>query len=156
MKRITIGGKEYTFKFSVEASLYDDCTKAILDSFVTGGKLEQSAKDNDMDSTINGIIASMANIPQKAITMFYAGLLENHSDEVKSIKDARELVKDYLEENKDEETGAFKITLYDILTEMMEIMADDNFFALIGLEKMMNQAEQPKRRGRKKSEVGNN
>ena len=98
----------------------------------------------------------MANIPQKAITMFYAGLLEKHSDEVKSIKDARELVKNYLEENKDEETGAFKITLYDILTEMMEIMADDNFFALIGLEKMMNQAEQPKRRGRKKSEVGNN
>ena len=156
MKRITIGGKEYTFKFSVEASLYDDCTKAILDSFVTGGRIEQSTKDRDIESTIQGLISSMANIPQKAITMFYAGLLEYHSDEIRSIKDARTLVKDYLEENRDPETEEFKLTLYDILNEMMEIMADDNFFELIGLEKMMSQAQEPKRQRRKKSEVGNN
>jgi hypothetical protein len=155
MKRITIGGKEYTFKFSVAASLYDDCIKSILDSFVIGGRLEQSAKDKDMDGTISGIISSMANIPQKAVTMFYAGLLEEHSDEIKSIKNARDLVKEYLDENKDEETGEFRITFYDILTEMMGIMADDNFFELIGLDKMIDQTA-PKKRGRKKSEVGNN
>ncbi len=154
MKRITIGGKEYTFKFSVAASLYDDCIKSILDGFVTGGKLEASAKNEDIDTTINEVLSTFANIPQKAITMFYAGLLENHEDEIKSIKDARELIRKYIEENKDE-NGKLTKSFYDILSEMMEIMYEDNFFELIGLDKMIDQTA-PKKRGRKKSEVGNN
>ena len=154
MKRITIGGKEYTFTFSVRASLYDDCIKSILDGFVTGGKLEASAKNEDIDTTINEVLSTFANIPQKAITMFYAGLLENHEDEIKSIKDARELIREYIEDNKDE-NGKWTKSFYDILSEMMEIMYEDNFFELIGLNKMVDQAA-PKKRGRKKSEVGNN
>ena len=154
MKRITIGGKEYTFKFSVAASLYDDCIKSILDGFVTGGKLEASAKNEDIDTTINEVLSTFANIPQKAITMFYAGLLENHEDEIKSINDARELIREYIEENKDE-NGKWTKSFYDILSEMMEIMYEDNFFELIGLDKMVDQTA-PKKRGRKKSEVGNN
>lgn len=154
MKQITIGGKEYTFKFSVAASLYDDCIKSILDGFVTGGKLEASAKNEDIDTTINEVLSTFANIPQKAITMFYAGLLENHEDEIKSIKDARELIRKYIEENKDE-NGKLTKSFYDILSEMMEIMYEDNFFELIGLDKMVDQTA-PKKRGRKKSEVGNN
>ena len=154
MKRITIGGKEYTFTFSVRASLYDDCIKSILDGFVTGGKLEASAKNEDIDTTINEVLSTFANIPQKAITMFYAGLLENHEDEIKSIKDARELIRKYIEENKDE-NGKLTKSFYDILSEMMEIMYEDNFFELIGLDKMIDQTA-PKKRGRKKSEVGNN
>ena len=154
MKRITIGGKEYTFKFSVAASLYDDCIKSILDGFVTGGKLEASAKNEDIDTTINEVLSTFANIPQKAITMFYAGLLENHEDEIKSIKDARELIREYIEDNKDE-NGKWTKSFYDILSEMMEIMYEDNFFELIGLDKMVDQTA-PKKRGRKKSEVGNN
>lgn len=154
MKRITIGGKEYTFTFSVRASLYDDCIKSILDGFVTGGKLEASAKNEDIDTTINEVLSTFANIPQKAITMFYAGLLENHEDEIKSIKDARELIREYIEDNKDE-NGKWTKSFYDILSEMMEIMYEDNFFELIGLDKMVDQTA-PKKRGRKKSEVGNN
>ncbi len=154
MKRITIGGKEYTFTFSVRASLYDDCIKSILDGFVTGGKLEASAKNEDIDTTINEVLSTFANIPQKAITMFYAGLLENHEDEIKSIKDARELIREYIEDNKDE-NGKWTKSFYDILSEMMGIMYEDNFFELIGLDKMVDQTA-PKKRGRKKSEVGNN
>ena len=154
MKRITIGEKEYTFTFSVRASLYDDCIKSILDGFVTGGKLEASAKNEDIDTTINEVLSTFANIPQKAITMFYAGLLENHEDEIKSIKDARELIREYIEENKDE-NGKWTKSFYDILSEMMGIMFEDNFFELIGLDKMVDQTA-PKKRGRKKSEVGNN
>ena len=154
MKRITRGGKEYTFTFNVRASLYDDCIKSILDGFVTGGKLEASAKNEDIDTTINEVLSTFANIPQKAITMFYAGLLENHEDEIKSIKDARELIREYIEENKDE-NGKWTKSFYDILSEMMGIMYEDNFFELIGLDKMVDQTA-PKKRGRKKSEVGNN
>lgn len=155
MKKITIDGKEYTFKFSVEASLYDDCTKAILDGFVTSGKLDESAKTKNVDATIEEIISTFANVPQKAITMFYAGLMENHSDEIRSIKDAKALVGQYISENKDE-NGEFTITFYDILTEMMEIMAEDNFFGLIGLNKMMEQTTPEKKARKRKSEVGNN
>ena len=165
MKRITIGGKEYTFKFSVAASLYDDCTKALLNGFVTGGRVEEATRQSDIEGVIDGTLSTFANIPQKAITMFYAGLLEYHGDEIKSLKDARELIREYLEENKDEE-GNWSISFFDVLQEMMTIMAEDNFFALIGLGKMIDQAfpteEEPqktetlKKRGRKKSQVGNN
>ena len=37
MKKITIGKKEYTFEFTIEASLYDDCTKSVMDNFVKAG-----------------------------------------------------------------------------------------------------------------------
>ena len=113
-----------------------------------------SAKNEDIDTTINEVLSTFANIPQKAITMFYAGLLENHEDEIKSIKDARELIREYIEDNKDE-NGKWTKSFYDILSEMMGIMFEDNFFELIGLDKMVDQTA-PKKRGRKKSEVGNN
>ena len=154
MKRITIGGKEYTFKFSIAASLYDDCTKTILDGFVTGGRIEESAKNNDIEGTIESVKNTLSNVPQKAITLFYAGLLENHDDEIRSIKDARNLVKQYLEENKDE-NGEWSKSFYDVLSEMMQIMYDDNFFGLIGLDKMADQAT-PKKKSRKSSKAGNN
>lgn len=159
MKRITIGGKEYTFKFSVAASLYNECTETLLNSLATGGKIEASAKARDIESTIEGIVSTMANIPNKAITLFYAGLLEYHSDEIKSMKDATRLIGTYLDENKDEE-GNWKKSFSDVFAEMTEIMGDDNFFGLIGLDKMMAQMTEsenkPKRTRRKKSEVGEN
>jgi hypothetical protein len=156
MKRITIDGKEYTFKFSVAASMYDECTKSILDGFVTGGKLESSAKNNDVETTIEEVLSSFANIPQKAITMFYAGLMEYHGDEIKSIKDARELISTYLEENKDDD-GNWTISFYDVLSQMMEIMFEDNFFGLIGLGKMIDQSKpETEKKTRKKSKAGNN
>lgn len=160
MKRITIGGKEYTFKFSVQASLYNECTEMVLNNFASGGKMAAYAKENDMESTMNELIASMGNVPLKAITLFYAGLIEYHSDEVKSIEDAKKLICKYLEENKDAD-GNWTKSLQDVFMEMIEIMGDDNFFGLIGLDKMIQQMMQteedkPKRTRRKKSEVGEN
>lgn len=155
MKRITIGGKEYTFKFSIAASLYNECTEMILNNFTSGGKMVASAEANDMETTMKELIASMVNIPLKAITIFYAGLLEYHSDEIKSIEDARELVRTYLEEKKDA-NGNWTISFQDVFMEMMEIMGEDNFFGLIGIDKMIEQMTEskPKKTRRKKSEVG--
>ena len=156
MKRITIGGKEYTFKFSVQASLYNECTEAILDSFAMGGRMSVTEDPEDM---YREVISTMANIPKKATTLFYAGLLEFHGRKgdgsVKSIGDAEDLLTDYLEENLDDE-GKWTKSLSDVLSEMMGIMFDDNFFELIGLDKMVNQTTERPKRTRKKSKVGEN
>ena len=155
MKKITIGGKEYTFKFSVAASLYNECTETILNGFVTGGKIEAYAKNNDMNETMKEVVSTFTNIPQKAITLFYAGLLEYHSNEVTSMQDAQALVGQYLAENRDE-NGDWKLSFYDVFSEMMQIMAEDNFFGLIGLDKMIEQAEPKKKSTKKKTSPGVN
>ena len=160
MKRITIAGKEYTFKFSVQASLYNECTESILDGYAMSGRMSASAEENDAEAMYKEIISTMANIPKKATTLFYAGLLEFHGKKgdgsVKSLGEAEDLLTDYLEENIDNE-GKWTKSFSDVLNEMMEIMYEDNFFALIGLDKITKQAEKqtedkPKRR--KKSKVG--
>lgn len=149
MKRITIGGKEYTIKFSVAASLYSDCTKTILDGFVNAGKVEAS---KDINYALDELLDTMSNLPQKTLTLFYAGLLEYHGrrgdKSVMSMDDAEDLITDYLSEAKG--TKSFS----DIFSELMETMVEDNFFDLIGLNKMIEETTEPKKRGRKKSGVG--
>lgn len=153
MKRITIGGKEYTIKFSVEASLYNDCTKTVLNSFVKAGKIEGT---KDADEAINSLLDTLSDVPQRALTLFYAGLMENHGKRgdksILSIEDAKEVLTDYIYESRDEE-GKFGKTFSTVLGEMIEIMEEDNFFGMIGLDKMLTKTEdsEPKKRNRKKS-----
>ena len=132
MKKITINNKEYTIEFTIEASLYDECTKSVMDMFVKGGMIQGAAESNDKEGAIDGLIDTIANLPQKALTLFYAGLLEHHSSEgdgsIQGINDAKKVLVAYLKENK----KSFR----DVLEEMMEQMANDNFFELIGLDKM--------------------
>ena len=135
MKRITIDKKEYKFEFTIEASLYDDCTKSIMDLFVTGGMVSNAAENNDIDGAKEYFISSMANIPQITLTLFYAGLLEHHGSEgdntILSKSVAKKLLATYLKEN----NKSFR----DVLGEMMEQMAEDNFFDLIGLNQVANE-----------------
>lgn len=126
MKTLNIGGKDYIFEFTMEASLYDECAISIT-SFMN--ELNEGETKSDMKR----IIASMANIPQTALTVFYAGLLEHHGkDGDKSIlgkSDAKKLIKTYFNEHKEDEKGNF----YGVLNLMIEIMMDDGFFEQIGL-----------------------
>lgn len=132
MKRITIEKKEYTFEFTIEASLYDDCTKSIMDMFVKGGMVSGAANDADIDGAREYLIETIANLPQKALTLFYAGLLEHHGPEgdgsIQSKSDAKRLLATYLKES----NKSFR----DVLGDMMGLMADDNFFDLIGLNQI--------------------
>ncbi len=132
MKRITINKKEYTFEFTIEASLYDDCTKSVMDIFVKGGMMQGAAETNDMEGALENLLDTIANIPQKALTLFYAGLLEHHGPEgdgtIQSKSDAKKVLTAYIKE----ENKSFR----DIFSEMMEQMAEDSFFDLIGLDKM--------------------
>lgn len=141
MKRITIDNKEYTFEFTIEASLYDDCTKSVMDLFVKGGMVSGAATDADLDGAREYLLETIANLPQKALTLFYAGLLEHHGPEgdrsINSKADAKKLLTTYLKEN----NKSFK----DVLGDMMGIMGDDNFFDLTGLNQIMTEVtENPK------------
>ena len=128
MKAIKIGNKEYKFEFTIEASLYGECTEA-LTAFLTnvgtaGGNLKE-------------VLKSISDIPQTALTLFYAGLLEHHGEDgdgtVTTKKDAKRLIKQYFEDKKDTDEADF----YAIMALMIEVMEEDGFFKRTGLERVL-------------------
>jgi hypothetical protein len=137
MKVINIGGKDYTFEFTIEASLYNECTEKV--TLLMSNIFEAQSSEN-----VTEIIKSIADIPQTSLSMFYAGLLENHGVEgdgsITSEKDAKKLIKQYFAEHKEDETGSF----YGVMNLMLEIMGDDDFFKQIGLTDMATKAEEQK------------
>lgn len=146
MRRLTIGGKEYTIEFSIEASLYNECTEAAM-NLVMGfgeaqGAVEMAKGDDEAEkvrSAIRKTFSSIANIPATAMTLFYAGLLEHHGNEIQSIDDAKDLIRVYLKDN--------DLTFVDVLNLMLECMGEDHFFDLTGLSKVLNTEEKkPKRK----------
>lgn len=151
MKRITINNKEYTLEYSIEASLYDECTISVMDVFVKAGMSEAYAKNGDAQAAMDEVLASMAGLPNRVVTLFYAGLLEHHGEEgdgsVTSRSAAKALLKKYLETEKK--------SYVDVNTELMQVIVDDNFFDLIGLNQMLETENKPKR-ARKKKEDGVN
>lgn len=143
MRRLTINGKEYTVEFSIEASLYNECTEATMNMILAFGEAQGEvesidvAKENAEEvfkSAIRKTIESASNIPKTAITLFYAGLLEHHGrrgdNTVRSMDDATDLVREYIRESKS--------NFYDIMNMMLECMGEDHFFDLTGLEKFLN------------------
>lgn len=122
---LLIGNKEYTLEYTFEASLFGECTEKLtllLTDFFTAENKEDAKK----------IIASISDIPSVALTIFHAGLLEHHSDEVKTKEDSKKLLAQYLREHKGEETGNF----YGVLELAIAQMEEDGFFDLIGLTRM--------------------
>ena len=98
MKIINVNSKEYILEYTMEASLYRDCVEK-----TTGYMMKTS--DKDRMASLEGIISSIGDLPQTALTMFYAGLMEHQSDEIKTEKEAKALLKQYFAEHKEEETG---------------------------------------------------
>ena len=131
-KLLSINGKDYKLEYTIEASLYDKCvesTAGLLAKF--GG----AAKEKDTMAMINGI----ANIPQTALTVFYAGLLEAHGahpdgdGRVPDIETAKKLLASLLREHKDDELGDF----YGVFEMCLSQMEEDGFLKLTGLETVM-------------------
>ena len=137
MKILEIDGRNYTLEYTIEASLYNACTEKVT-SFMASVTSEKGGSEK-----LKEIVSTMASIPNTALTLFYAGLLENHSDEIRSERDAKELVKKYFAEHRDDESGNF----YGLLNILIECMGDDGFFKQIGLTQItqdMSQTKQPK------------
>ena len=146
MKRITIDKKEYIIEFSIEATLYNECTEKIMDMITTVGVTQATLESDDVsnddktDKAIKAVISNTADIPQRALTLFYAGLLEHHGADngdgsVRSKNDAKRLLTTYLRENEGK-------SLYDVMNEMTEEIINDHFFEMIGVDKVMNKANQ--------------
>ena len=144
MSRILeINGKEYKLEFTIEASLYKDCTEKVagfMSNVASAEDEEDKKKDNK--SKIKELISTMSDIPQTTLTMFYAGLLEHHGEDgdqtVMSLHDAKKLIKQYFKEHENDETGNF----YGVMQILLEQMAEDGFFKQIGLEQIAEQTTQ--------------
>lgn len=132
MKVIKIGNKEYKFEFTIEASLYGECTEALTEFLANFGSA----------GNLKDILKNISNTPQTALTLFYAGLLEHHGEDgdgtVTTKKDAKRLIKQYLEDKKDTDEADF----YAILNLMIEVMEEDGFFKRTGLNRVLEAGTQ--------------
>ena len=140
-KVITINGKDYHLEYSIEASLYADCVTKIT-TLLTDIESGQATED------IKKLLSGFSNIPQTALTIFYAGLMEahgNHPDgdgSVPDIQTAKRLIAEYIKEHKDDETGNF----YGVMQMCIDQMGEDGFFKLVELEAMMASAPKKPRK----------
>ena len=124
---LTINKKDYHIEYSIEASLYADCTEKLLNLMLT-------ASENDGRK----MITATAEVPSVALTMFYAGLLEHHGlygdGSIKGMHDAKNLLKQYFAENPKE-------SYYTVLMKAIDQMGEDGFFQMIGLDKMIEESQ---------------
>ena len=133
-KVVSIDGKEYHLEYSIEASLYADCISSITGLMAD---IEIASGDKDIKSVLKG----MSNIPQTALVLFYAGLMEahgNHEDgdgSVPDINTAKKLIVKYIKEHSEDGEGNF----YSIMEMCINQMTEDGFFDLVGLNAMMSQ-----------------
>lgn len=146
---LRIGGKIYNIEYTIEASLCAECTEAVTNLMTDIAQAEG-------EQNIKKLIASMANIPQITLTMFYAGLLEKHGidgdNTVKTKDDAKRLIKSYFEENSEE-------NFHSLMSKLMEQMGNDGFFKQIGLAQAVEASqtkEVKKPQDHKKSEKATN
>lgn len=123
MRVLKIGKEEYTFKFDIEASLYSECTEKVTSIlFAMAGEEGKDAK--------KAFLSSLSDIPQVALHMFHAGLLEHHGV---TLSESKKLIAQYIREHREDETGSF----YGVMNMLLEDMDADGFFSLIGLDKML-------------------
>lgn len=126
---LTIGGKKYTFIYSVAATLDDD----LLETVTNMVKVTQ--EENGDPS-----LAIMGKLPVLTRTLFYGGLLQIHGEfgdgSVKSRKDADRLLFQYMTENE----GKKEASLINIFNALYNQMGDDNFLSRIG---MINEEKKP-------------
>lgn len=132
-KIVTIGEKEYKLEYTIEASLYADCVGSMV-SLLAG--IQDAASKDELKKTIH----EMANVPQVALTIFYAGLMEAHGTHPsgdKTVPDketAKKLLVQYIKEHQGKEDGNF----YGVLNMCVEQMGEDGFFELTGMDSMMS------------------
>lgn len=135
-KIIKIGGKDYKFEYTIEASLYQDFVKRLTEFTMSFGglmakyditgkniKTENDLIDTSVEAMTDIMVKSTTQIPKLAIEGFYAGLIEH---EKLSNQEAFDLYKQYLQEYRKKPS--------DVLREIMDKVQEDNFFDLIGLD----------------------
>lgn len=142
---VKVNGRDYKLEYTFEAALDKKCVDMCWNHFsgaymMKGQSLE--GIENETTSkiiTIDKMIEGMSDAPRIALYLFYAGLLENHSDEIKSEDDAKKLFKEFRKENRDDERSTFA----GMLSAIREQMEEDGFFKDIGLQEFMDSMKNP-------------
>jgi len=138
MKTLKIGGKNYTLEYCFEAVANEDCVEKVIKLF---DGMSKAGNKEEVTETVKQIVG----LPTTTISMFYAGLIENHGQDgdgtVLGSDEARKLLKLYFKENKDANDGNF----YGMMQTILDCMGDDGFFKQIGLdfEEEKNQPKTP-------------
>ena len=146
-KILNIGGYEYKLEYSIEASLYADCISNLTILLSDIGTAE-SNKD------VKGMLKGMSSVPQTTLIMFYAGLMEHHGShpsgdgKVPDISVAKSLISQYIREHAEDGEGNF----YSVMEMCINQMAEDGFFNLIGLDKILDLSPKKKTTKAKASE----
>ena len=139
MKTINIGGKEYTLKYSVQASMHSECTEKVT---VLMARLGETQSRQDIYEFFKGF----SDVPATAMHMLYAGLIENHGSRgdrtVLEFEKVFELVEQYFEEHAADEKGNY----YELLMILLDAMGEDGFFERIGLANVMEAMTAPPKR----------
>lgn len=136
MRILTIGGKEYQIEFSFDAAEYKACVDKVF-KVVSGGYIikrgitEEEGKAEMAKAMMDGTADMISDMASLSITCFYAGLLENNP--VKDEKAAKQLFKQFVKENPDDDRASF-LGMYEFLKGCME---EDGFFKLTGLDKYL-------------------
>lgn len=156
-KILEIGNKDYKLEYSMEASLYSDCTDEVLHFIEKTAEVSVEIDPNTPADQLEGImrdkmakyIHNISNLPQRVLTLFYAGLIEHHGNHsggdrtVCGKDDAKKLLAQYLREHRGGECGDF----FSMMNLIIEQMGNDGFFDLIGLDKAFRipDEKQPKK-----------
>ncbi|XBX05062.1 hypothetical protein QMP26_32180 [Enterocloster clostridioformis] len=151
MRILTIGGKEYKVEFSFEAAEYKACVDKVF-KVVSGGYIMKrgiTGKEGKAEMAVammDGTADMISDMASLSITCFYAGLLENNP--VKDEKAAKQLFKQFVKENPDDDRASF-LGMYEFLKGCME---EDGFFKLTGLDKYLKDMSEAMEKAAKEAE----
>lgn len=154
-KILNIGGQDYKLEYTMEAALFGECAEvttkiieqfaeinASIDTNTTAKNALKEAKEK-----LEAYIKTISNVPQKVLTLFYAGLLEHHGSHpegdglVPNLQAAKVLLFKYMKEHNGEDEGDF----FGVFNMILGQMEEDGFFDLTGLNRMLNaQTKKPK------------
>ena len=151
MRILTIGGKEYQIEFSFDAAEYKACVDKVF-KVVSGGYIMkrgitgEEEKAEMAEAMMDGTADMFSDMASLSITCFYAGLLENNP--VEDEKAAKQLFKQFVKENPDDDRASF-LGMYEFLKGCME---EDGFFKLTGLDKYLKDMSEAMEKAAKEAE----
>lgn len=137
---IKANGKEYILEYTFEAALdkkcVDMCWNYFSGAYMMKGQALESVEGESVSkiATVDKMIDGMSDVPAIALHLFYAGLLEHHSDEVRSEEDAKFIFKSFRRENAKDERTKFS----GMLNAIRKQMEEDGFFEDIGLQTFLD------------------
>ena len=132
--KFSVEGKEYTLEYTFEAAENQKCVDAMTDIF--GGAMMTKIDETKSEALqIRDFLMTLSDLPRMAIDMFYAGLLENHGEDVgdgtiTSRLDAKRLYKKFCKENPE---SPMATSYYGLTTVISNQMEEDGFFKRTGL-----------------------